>query len=376
MSGKTLGILALVTAVLVGLAVALSSRHPTAIQGVNQPLFPAFEKDINKAGAITITTPGAAVHVARKDKQWQVRERHGYPAAISQVRQLLLGIAELTRLEPKTKNPALYHEIDVRDVTDKDSKAKLIEITDDQGKTLAKLLLGKERPDKADPAKKEYFVRIPGAAQSWLVSGNLVVDAGVKHWLDPSLLNIEKRRIEKVTVNHGDGHRVSLYKESPDATDFQLADIPKDAAVKSAFTVNDIANTLSRITADDVFQPQDLKLAGKPAFTAALETFDGLRITLTASTDQADPKKRYVTLDAAYDASLVKPVKAVGKDKSKDNSKDKPAAKTPAQVKREAQDLEKKFKPWVYALPSFQINNIDKKMSDLVTVKKVAAKKK
>ena len=123
---------------------------------------------------------------------------------------------------------------------------------------------------------------------------------------------------------------------------------------------------------DDVFQPQDLKLSEKPAFTATLETFDGLRVTLTAMTDKTDNKKHYVTLQAAYDPSLVKPTKAddKGKDKSKDKAKAKPVSKTPAQVKQEAQTLENKFKPWVYALPTFQISNIDKKMSDLVTVKK------
>lgn len=374
MNGKTLGILALVTAVLVGLAVALSSRQPTAVQGVDQPLFPDLEKDINRSAAVTITTPGGAVHVVRKDKQWRVRERHGYPAAISQVRQLLLGLGGLTRLEPKTKNPALYSEINVRDITDKDSKAKLIEVADANGKTMARVLVGKEQPDKADPSKKEYFVRIPGEAQSWLVSGNLVADTAVKHWLDPSLLNIEKRRIERVTVDHGDGHAVSLRKDSPDATDFQLAGVPKGARVKSAFTVNDVANTLSRLTVDDVFEPRDLKLSDKPSFTATLETFDGLRVTLTASTDKADAKKHYVTLHATYDPSLVKTTKADGKDNPKGKAKDKSAGKPPEQVKQEAAALEKKFKSWVYALPPFQINNIDKKMSDLVTKKKAPKK--
>jgi len=372
MSGKTLGILGLLTVVLVGLAVALSSHHPPAIQGVNQPLFPDLEKNINQAGGISIATPATTVHVIRKDNQWRVQEKHGYPAAISQVRQLLLGVGELTRLEPKTKNPSLYSEIDVRDITDKDSKAKLIEITDDGGKTMAKLLVGKEQPNKADPTVKEYFVRIPGEARSWLVSGNLIADPTTKRWLEPQLLDIEKRRIAKVTVKQASGDTVIVRKDSPDASDFRLADAPKDAAIKSAFTVNDIANTMGRLTVDDVFQPQDLKLSAKPAFISTLETFDGLRVTLTASADQADPKKRYVTLDAAYDASLVKPAKPDGKDKSKA----RPAGKTPDQVKQEALDLETKFKPWVYALPPFQINNIDKKMSDLITVEKAAAHKK
>ncbi len=372
MSGKTLGILGLLTLILVGLAAALSSRHPPAIQGANQPLFPDFEKNINRAAGISISTSATAVHVIRKDNQWQVREKHGYPAATSQVRQILFGIGELTRLEPKTKNPSLYSEINVEDITNKGSKAKLIEVTDDQGKTMAKVLVGKEQPDKADPSAKEYFVRIPGAAQSWLVSGNLIADATTKGWLDSQLLDIEKNRIEKVIVNQGSGDIVTLRKASPDATDFQIANMPKHATVKSAFTVNDIANSLSRLTVDDVFQPQDLKLSEKPAFTATLETFDGLRITLTALTDKADAKKRYVTLGAAYDASLIKPVKPDSKDKSKN----KPAVKTPEQVKQEAQGLEKKFKPWVYALPAFQINNIDKKMSDLISVEKPAAHKK
>jgi hypothetical protein len=371
MSGKTLGILGLLTVVLVGLAIALTSRQPPAIQGANQPLFPGFEKRINETGQISVTTPENKVTVVRENNQWRVREKGDYPAAVDQVRQLLLGVTGLTRIEPKTQNPSLYGEIAVDDVTNKDSKAKLIEIQDDHGTTIAKVLLGKERPPAAGATANDYFVRVPGEAQSWLVSGNLTVDPDPKRWLDTQLLDIDKKRIHQVTIKHAAGDTVTVTRDTPDATDFHLTATPKHATVKSAFTVNEIANTMGRLTLDDVFKSGDVQTAAKPDFTAAMETFDGLRVTLTASADAKDAKKRYVTLAAAYDPSLVIPAKADTKDKSKD----KPAAKTPDQVKQEAQDLEAGFKPWVYALPPFQIANLDKKMSDLVTPGKPAAAK-
>lgn len=358
MSGKSLGILAIVAAVLVGVAVFLSNRQPPAIQGINAPMFPDFETDINQASQVTITSPGSAVEINRKDNVWQIKQKGGYPATFHQVRQLLVGIAELTRIEPKTRNPKLYADIGVQDVGKKGSKATLIEVRDARGGTMAALLVGTERANRGNAATREYFVRRPDHRQSWLVSGNLILNASPKAWLKTQLLDIASKRIRKVTVKHPDGPQVTVYKDSPGAADYRLAGVPKDAKIKSAFTVNEIANTMGRLSVDDVFQPRDLHLADQPSLVATLETFDGLRLTLKAFNQLSGHTPSYVKLSAAYDAPL--------------RGKAPADAKTAAQVKQEAAALDNAFKPWIYKLPPFQIGNIDKKPVDLVNEPKAA----
>lgn len=361
MSGKSLGILAILAAILVGVAVYLSNRQPETIEGVDEPLFPGLESDINEVHHITIESAADTVNIVRKNDQWQVEERHDYPASVSQIRQLLIGIAGLRRIEPKTRNPKLYSEIGLRDVKDKDSKATLIEVENDHGGIMAALLVGTQQPDRGDPTRKEYFVRKKGEHQSWLVSGELLLESGPNRWLHPELLNIKTARIQKATVAHGSGQRITVFKHDPQATDFQLADLPKGARVKSTFTVNDIANTLGRLNVDDVFQPRDLMLSRKPSFTATLETFDGLRLTLKAYAHASSKKARYVKLTAGFDPTLASKEAKAGGD-----AKKTAAYKTPAEVKKEAQDLNTEFRQWIYKLPPFQLNNIDKRRSDLV----------
>lgn len=362
MSGKSLAVLALLTAVLVGVAVYLSNRPPETIEGVNQPMFPGLENRINDVHHITIQSAAHTVNILRKDDQWQIEERHGYPASVSQIRHLLLGLAGLRRIGPKTRNPELYPQIGLRDIKDKESKATLIEVEDGHGGAMAALLVGTQLPDKGDPARTEYFVRKKGKRQSWLVSGKLLLESAPDRWLHPELLNINTARIQKVTVTHDTGPKVTVFKHDPEATDFQLADLPKGARVKSTFTINDIANTLGRLNVDDVFRPRDLMLSHKPSFTATLETFDGLRLTLKAYAHASSKKPRYVKLSAEYDPGLAgKPA-----EKAKDKGKKVSALETPGQVKQEARDLNKEFKDWIYKLPPFQINNIDKQRSDLI----------
>jgi len=363
MSGKSLGILAVLAAVLIGVAVYLSNRQPQTIEGMDQPLFPGLENDINDVQHVTIESADHTVNIARKGDQWTVEERHGYPASVSQIRQLLIGIAGLTRIEPKTRNPKLYSQIGLQDVKDKGSKATLIEVDNGQGGSMAALLVGTQQPDKGDPTRKEYFVRKKGEHQSWLVSGDLLLDSAPSRWLHPELLDIKKARIHKVTVARESGKPVTVFKHDPDASDFQLADLPKGARIKSTFTINEIATTLGRLNVDDVFQPHDLMLDRKPAFAATLETFDGLRLTMKAYAHASSNKPRYVKLSAEYDPQLVhKPASGNKGDKTKRTA----ALESPAQVKQEVQDLNKSFQPWIYKLPPFQINNIDKKRSDLV----------
>lgn len=364
MSGKSLGILGVLTLVVVGIAVALSMRHPPPIQGVDQPLFPNLVNNINQVDHITIQGTDGTVNIVHNDNQWRVKEKDGYPAAVDRIRQLLLGMAGLTRIEPKTRSPDLYSKIGVRDVAKKGSKAKLVEIKNAGDTTTAALLVGNQMPDKADPTQKEYFVRKPGDAQSWLVSGNLLVETAPKQWLDSKLLDIDQKRIHKVIIRREDGKEITVYKNDPAATDFQIAGMPHNAKVKSTFTVNSLATTMGRLSVDDVFRPADLKLAGKPLFVATMETFDGLRLRLKALSDKTDRNPQYVELSAEYDAGLAES----NAPKAKPDKKS--AAAKPLDVEKEARDLNEKFKPWIYKLPPYQIANLNKKEDDLISIAK------
>lgn len=353
---KTLGLLALLTLVMIGVAAVLSTREPDQPQGRDGPLFAGLHDRLNEVRRIIISAHDDTTTLVRSGNEWTVKEKANYPAALDRIRQLLLGIADLTRIEPKTSNPELYPQIHVASLAAPDSQARLVEILDDGGEPMARLLVGKERPGKGDPAQKDYFVRKPDERQSWLVAGRLITKPSPAKWLEPELLSIKSRRIHKVSVEHRSGEQLVVYKQSPTAEHFQVADLPPGAEIKSAFSVDTIATTMARLTLNDV-AARDTPAAtgGTPRFTARLETFDGLRVTMEVMEDSGG--QHYAGLSAAFDESIITAASA------QDNGT---PGRDGAAVEQEAEQLDSRFSPWLFRLPGFQINNIAKKPGELI----------
>jgi hypothetical protein len=67
--------------------------------------------------------------------RWAVVEKGNYPAAPGKLRQLLLGLADLTLVEPKTERPELFARLDLNDPAN--GKSTEIRLNDRPGQTLA-----------------------------------------------------------------------------------------------------------------------------------------------------------------------------------------------------------------------------------------------
>ena len=61
-----------------------------------------------------------------------VEEKGGYPADVAKVQQALLGLADLTFVEPKTRKPDLYPRLEVEDADKPGTKSTLVTVTDDE----------------------------------------------------------------------------------------------------------------------------------------------------------------------------------------------------------------------------------------------------
>ena len=77
---------------------------------------------------------------------WVVVEKGNYPADEARMRRLLLGLADLTLVEPKTERPELFARLDLDDPSN--GKSTLVALQDRTGKTVAELIVGKTRPDR------------------------------------------------------------------------------------------------------------------------------------------------------------------------------------------------------------------------------------
>ncbi len=392
MKGKTVTVLAVIT-VLVIIAAALFLRDQSGgIPGRGELLFPELRARINDVKEISIQSKGDAVTVTRQETYWAVQEKEGYRAAMDQVRKLLIGMAELTILEPKTRNPERYAKLDLQDVDAEDSTSTLVGLKDEAGKMMAHVLIGRRRPARGDSTKEEIYVRKPGDPQTWLTVGRFRIETAPDRWIDKQVLNIDSQRVRQVRVTHANGETVVIRKTRPADSDYTIVDMPAKSVVKSQFTVNNIADTIANLTLDDIRLQADVELPKRGAVTASLETFDGLRVRLKVIKKD---DSHYAALSAEFDEALIEqPEEAPAPDDEKtaegdgqatdadegDKAKtDKPGdepetatpvkLKSPAEVQEDVKSLNERTADWVYVIPSFRADAIAKRRADLFSEK-------
>ena len=211
-------------------------------------------------------------------------------------------------------------------------------------------------------------------------------------------MDVTGPRVHRVRILHSGKESLTVEKPSPDALDYQIADIPKGYKIQSQFNVNNVVSTVSKLTIDDVKKEETADAERKPEITAVLETFDGLQVTVeTITQDEAIFGK----ISAAFDPSLVLKVEEPeGKEEKEDQSQEKkaeaskaepsadeksqdpgetkdqdqqpseppkPKIKPAEEVKEEVVALNKKFEGWLFELPKFKVDNFSKKKKDLIT---------
>ena len=155
-------------------------------------------------------------------------------------------------MNPKPKTPTFIKNLGLQDQDADGSGSTLITLKTKDGNAVATLLLGNQRPAKGTPSVSEMYIRKLGDPQTWLVTGKLPIEKVAGEWLEKDLLNIVSKRVRQVKVTHPGGETLTVYKDTPDALDFKIRDLPKGSKVSSQFNVNNVATTLAQLTMEDV----------------------------------------------------------------------------------------------------------------------------
>ena len=393
MKPKTLLTLAGITLVVILGAVFFGQERQDKPNQSGELVFPGLIAQINDIEEMTIESKEHTVTLVREDEQWSVKEKSGYAASFEKVKPVLIGMTDLRIREPKTKNPDLHEKLGLQDHNAEGSSSTLITLKAKGSNAVASMLLGNQRPGKGNPTQSDLYIRKPNDPQTWLVSGKLPIEKVPGEWLEKSLLNIASKRVQRVHVTHPGGETLKIYKDTPDALDFKVRDLPQGKKVSSQFNVNNVANAVAQLTLEDVKKSDELEFSSKSGLQAVLETFDGLRLTVeTMNKDEVV----YGKIAAAFDPTLVykEPAKASSEEKaevksSEENGNDEKETdasetkesgdktekkaepkesilKSEEEVQKEAADLNDKFKDWIFELPKFKVDNFSKKKNDLM----------
>ncbi len=380
---------------MLGIVVAIFlNREPASrVPNSGELLFPQLLSMVNGVNEIVVETKDQTVTLARGENTWGVKEKSGYRADLEKVKQILIGLAELRILEPKTKNPELYDRLGLQDKEQEGSLSTTLTLKTSDNPEAALVIVGNQRPAKGNPRMSDMYVRQPGNPQTWLVMGNLPIEKVAEEWLDKEITALTSKRVHRVRVLHPGGETILVSKEKPEDLDFQLDAIPPGFKVASQFTVNNVVGTLAQLSLEDVKKEEDVNFQGQSGVKAVLETFDGLRLHVQTAKEE---DKIFGKVSAEFDPALIRPED--GKPSSEKGEKvqsaaspegekttelkegeqpheklsdlspqEEPVLKKPEVVQKEVLALNQRVQGWAYELPKFRVENFSKPKKDLIT---------
>lgn len=349
MNRNSLIILAAITLTMVVAAVVVVSeeRSPTSMS--NDKLLPTLSENINNAAAITIASNRYRTELERDGDTWNIANSDGYPALFDKVRSLLINLTELRTKERKTDNPDLYHYLNVQDPATRDSNSTRVTVRNSDGEVLADVLLGKARKSKVTGLQTGLYVRKPDAEHALLVEGRAPVSAKKTDWFNTDIINIASERVREVLIEHPDGRRLRVYRDSPEGN-FELDNLPADRRIQSRVALNKFASVLQEVAARDIRALDQFDFGGN-AIETRIQTYDGLVVNVKSTKVEDD---HFANFEVRYDESLRMDFASTVTD-SEGNKID---------VARQAESLQQQLGDWVYRIPGFKYDVLTATLDD------------
>lgn len=366
MKKNTLSILIVVTVVLIAASVFISSSsdsNRSEDQSTGQKIVPSLYERLNDISNIEITTGTGKIVINKSDdsgninNNWIIKSKDNYPGNIVQIRKTLIQLAELEKVDAKTKKQKNYSRLGVQALTDgklaADSTSSQIVIKA-RDETVVSIIIGNTKAGHSSQStglKKLNYVRLSDDEQVWLVAGNLNLPP-LKNFMNTEVLNIPSTRIQKINISHPKGSNVTITKKSKTDKAFILKQLKKNKELSSPGILNSLASALANLNFDDVTTKNNDKKFKNP-ITLEFVTFNGLSINMNVV--QAD-NKYYLWLDAKSS----KPATISLKQEDVENK-----AKVP-DAKQEAIDINKTHSRWLYTIADYKGQLLSKKLKDLV----------
>ncbi len=278
MSKKGILILFVVTVVVIAAAGLIRSPSRNGGQPVQGAYFPELLEQSNKVGKVVIKDGNTATTIVKEGDQWVIAEKGNYPASMDKVRELVLGLARLQRLEGKTSNPDLYAKLKLDDISNPGSTAKLVQLMNSPEQSMAVLLVGKEKQIQGNSSRRQFYVRSPGDPQAWLVEGSLPKMEGATAWMEASIFGPDTGQIRAITVSTA-GESWTVARESPESEVYALDAVAAGEEIESQYAINQIARSFADLTLENV---RPVSTAGDGALNTRViaVTFDDVRFVL------------------------------------------------------------------------------------------------
>lgn len=314
-----------------GLYASSSQRAPGRVEGAL--LLPDLPKQINSIGSVEVGQGTKKLTLERAGDKWKLKERDGYPVNVEKARGLIVTLAKMELIDPKTASKDKHALLELEDPSGKDAKSKLVRLRDEKGRPLAEVVLGKSRYDAFGSGRGGTYVRRLGDAQTWLATGEPKVGAEIKDWVPTSIFETDTTKITKITLQPSGEEAVVIEKGDGKDQKFKFEKIPEGQKLKQGVTPDQFAQALGSMDLDDV-RKLDASPAGDGVTLVKIESEGGLTINLKLRRDG----------DASW-LSLV--------------------ASGEGDAKAKADDINGKTGNWEYKIPQWKVDQLAKRRADL-----------
>jgi hypothetical protein len=228
--------------------------------------------------------------------------------------------------------------------------------------TLADLLVGRTRPVDIGGG---VFVRKSGENQSWLASGSYQPNRKALQWLDRNIINVDSRRVHRVTMQHADGDGFEVRRPDIASENMEYASfVPPGLEPKPTHEMNNMAQIVDFLVMEDVRPAEELDWTA-PDSIIWFETYDGLKIAVTAKKEG-----KHTWFRVAAEEGEVREVLAdfVAEFKGQDSMQGRIAdqMKTAEEAAAEIASLNQRLAPWAFRFTEYKTGKAVERSADML----------
>jgi hypothetical protein len=345
MSNQKLGILAVVAAAMVFLAV-ITGRTSVGSRGkLSGPAYLIQGLDTSMIDSISVGQGKEQVKIRKQGGQFVVADIN-YPADAKQINDLITKSLDIKTVELCTSDPANYDELEVSD-----AKAKgAIKFFKTDGSLLAGIVIGKTRE-----SGEGTYVREASSNDVYLTNDSPFIRTKSLDYINQEIASVKREDVNAVTVATPEGSYV-LHADKKGGDNVLMDNAPADKKLKET-DVKSVFTALQGLRFDDVNAPAKIEgLNFDHKYVARMK--DSTEYTLELAKKGA---KTYLKARAVYTS----PAK-VAIDPSKQDSPEELKKKEAILMAQEgAQRFTLRHKNWVYEIPEWKAKYLLMPQADL-----------
>ncbi len=274
MKNKTLVFFA-TTCILIGVAWKISDDRTPQAELHRAYLYPSLLDDSNDITSLNIHQKKKTTSLSKRQSEWEIKNKDDFAANSILVKKLILQIADLKVVEPKTSSASHHKKLGLQEINAEGAPGVLVTISSDSG-NLVSLIVGNK---PSGSSQQQHYVRRSGEDETWLVEGKLDTPADPIKWMDSVIMNVNTKSIKEVRINRLDEASIVITKKDEKEEFFELQDVPDGFKATSEATISSIGAILLNLRFNDVKSAKHVS-ALKPSQETTVLTFDQVTIRM------------------------------------------------------------------------------------------------